>query len=56
VSTTGHTERLLTALRAIAEMEDESNEWDAVSKFTACRLLAREALEHHKADERVGGP
>lgn len=37
-------ERLRERLSAIATMEDEADEWDAVSKFTACRLLAREVL------------
>lgn len=37
-------DRIVAVLRSISEMEEETDEWDAVSKFTACKLLAREAL------------
>jgi hypothetical protein len=35
---------LVEALTKIAEMDDESNEWDGAEKYTVCREIARAAL------------
>lgn len=38
-------ESLFRALQAIADMEDESNEWDGAAKYTEARNKAQEALK-----------
>jgi hypothetical protein len=37
-------DRMIEALFAIASMDDEENEWDAVDKYQAARGIAKGAL------------
>ena len=39
-----HLAKLLEALRFIAHMDNEENQWDAVTKFHGVRAVARMAL------------